>query len=120
MDVIREEHSRDAYEEGDNKKKIRALRWEVCVKEKEGLIKRKFLVSVPHPKGGAIVWTCVKDHIIDEKEDYKDIRLRGFDYKLFEEEEGGGNREGLDGYHCLKYLIQLWPGDWVKQMEKMN
>ena len=47
-------------------------------------------MSVPHPKGGTIVWTCVKDHIIDEKEGYKDIGLRGLDYKLFEEEEGGG------------------------------
>ena len=71
-------------------------------------------MSVPHPKGGLIVWTCVKDHIIDEKEDYKDIGLCGFDYKLFEEEECGGNREVLDGYTYLKHLIQLWPGDWVK------
>ena len=49
------------------------------------MINRYFLVSVTHPKGGAMFWTCVKDHIIDEKEDHKDIRLRGFDYKLFEE-----------------------------------
>ena len=65
-------------------------------------------------------WTCVKDHIIDEKKDYKDIKLRGFDYKSFEEEEGGGTREGLDGYPYLKHLIQLWPGDWVSQMAKTN
>ena len=32
----------------------------------------------------------MKDNIIYEKEDYKDILLRGFDYKLFEEEEVGG------------------------------
>ena len=75
-------------------------------------------MSVTHPKGGAIVWTCVNDHIIDEKEDYKDIGLRGFDYKLFEEEEGGGNREGLYGYPYLTNLILLWSGDWVNQMEK--
>ena len=43
----------------------------------------------------------MKDHIIDEKEDYKDTGLRGFDYKLFEEDEGGGTREGLDGYTYL-------------------
>ena len=77
-------------------------------------------MSVPHTKGGAIVWTCVKDHIIDEKENHKEIGLHGFDYKLFEEEEGGGNREGIDGYPYLKDLIQLWPGYWVRQMEKMN
>ena len=32
----------------------------------------------------------MKDHITKEKEDYKAIGLRGFDHKLFEEEEGGG------------------------------
>ena len=55
----------------------------MCVKDKEELIKRDFLVSVPHLKGGKIFWTCVKDHIIHEKEDYKDIGLSGFDYKSF-------------------------------------
>ena len=75
---------------------------------------------MPHPKGGTIFWACVKDHVIDEKEDYKDIGLRGFDYSLFEENEGGGKREGLDGYPYLKHLIKFWPGDWERQMEKMN
>ena len=84
------------------------------------MTKIEFSVSVPHPKGGAIVWTCVKDHIIDEQEDYKGIGLCGFDYKLFEEEEGGWIIEGLDGYPYLNDLIQLWPGDWVKKMAKMN
>ena len=40
-------------------------------------------------------------------------------YSLFEEEKGGGTREGLDGYTYLKHLIQLWPGDCVKQMIKI-
>ena len=71
-------------------------------------------MSIPHPKGKNIVWTCVKDNIINEKEEYKAIGLRGFDYRLFEEEEGGGTRQGLDGCPYLKHLIQLWPGDWVK------
>ena len=62
----------------------------------------------------------MKDHIIDEKEDYKDTGLSGFDYKLFEEEEGGGTRKGLDRYNYLKHIIQLWSGDWVKQTEKIN
>ena len=72
MGAIREEHWRDIAEEGEDKKNIHALRWEVYVKEKLKLINRYFLVSVPHPKGVVIVWTCVKDHIINEKEDYKD------------------------------------------------
>ena len=77
-------------------------------------------MSVPHPKGGGVVWNIVKDNIIDENEDYTDIGLCGFDHKLFEEEEGGGTREGLDGYTYLKHLIQLWPSYWVNQMAKMN
>ena len=72
------------------------------------MIKREFLLSVPHPKGGAIVWTFVKDHIIDEKEYYKDIGLCGFNSNFFEEEEVGGTREGLYGYPYLKHIIQLW------------
>ena len=84
------------------------------------MIKRDFLVSVPHPKGGSIVWTCVKDHITNENEDHKDIGLRGFDYKLFEVEEGGGTKKVLDDHPYLKHIIHLWPGDWVKQMTKMN
>ena len=46
-------------------------------------------MSVPHTKGGTIVWTGVKDHLIDENEDYKEIGLRRFNYSLFEEEDGG-------------------------------
>ena len=77
-------------------------------------------MPVTHKKGGNIVLTCVEDNIIEEKEDYKDIGLCGFHYKLFEEEEGGGVREGLYGYNYLKHIIQLWKGDWVNQMAKLN
>ena len=71
------------------------------------MIKRYFSVSVPNSKGGAIGWTYVKDNIIYKEKDYKDIGLRGFDYKLFEEEEGGRTIDGLDGCPYLKHLIQL-------------
>ena len=64
--------------------------------------------------------TCVKVHIIDEEEDYKDIGLHGFDYKLFCEEGGGGKKQGLDWYSYLKHLIKLRPGYWVKHMSKIN
>ena len=53
----------------------------------------------------------MKDHVIEEKEDYKEIGLRGFDYSLFEEKEGRGEREVVDGSSYLKHLIKLWPGD---------
>ena len=47
-------------------------------------------MSVLHPKWGVVVWTCVKGNITKGKDQYEDIGLRGFDYKLFEKEEGGG------------------------------
>ena len=42
-----------------------------------------FVVSVPHQKGGVIVWDCVKDDIICEKDKYEAIGLHGFGCKLF-------------------------------------
>ena len=63
MEDIREEHYIDVSEDGDYRKNIHALRWEVYKKEKDDLINREFLVSVPHPKGENIVCNCVKDNI---------------------------------------------------------
>ena len=91
--------------------------WDLYIKYKEGLIKRQFSVSIMHPKGGKIVWTCVKDDIIKENNNYEAIGLSGFDYKLFEEEEGRGVIDGLYGYPYLKHILKLWIGDWVKQMK---
>ena len=88
----REDHWRYVSEDDDDKKKIHALIWYFYTKENEELIKREFLVSVSHPKGGNIVWTCVKDHIIKEKDQYRTIGLRGYDYRIFKDEEGKGVR----------------------------
>ena len=49
----------------------------------------------------------MKDQLIEEKEDYKEIGLHGFDYSLFEGKKGGGKRKGLDGSPYLKNLIKL-------------
>ena len=54
----------------------------------------------------------MKYHVIEEKEDYKEIGIRGFDYSLFEEKKGGEKLEGLDGFPYLEHLIKLWPGNW--------
>ena len=67
MDEIRDKNWRYAAEGGYDKKNFHALMWEVYVKEKEDFIKIDFLVSVPHLKGGDIVWTYVKDNIINDK-----------------------------------------------------
>ena len=46
------------------------------------MIKREFLVQVPHPEGGGIIWTCVNDNIIEEKEENREIRLLSSNYTL--------------------------------------
>ena len=54
MYAIMEDHWRDVAEEDENKNNIHTLRWEVYVRDKEDLIKKEFLVSVTHPKGGQL------------------------------------------------------------------
>ena len=67
MDDTTDKHWRDVSENSDDKNNIHSLRWEVYVKEKEDLINIELLVSNPHHKGGSVLWTCVKYHIIKEK-----------------------------------------------------
>ena len=74
MEDSKEEHFMDVSKYGNDKKNIHDLRWDVYIKREE-LIKRVFLLSIPHPKGGDIVWTCLKRHIIKEKELHKAIGL---------------------------------------------
>ena len=42
MDAIRYDHWKDVAEEGDDKKKMHALRWEMYVKYRDNLINRDF------------------------------------------------------------------------------
>ena len=84
MKDSRQDHWRDVAEDGQDKSKIHSLRWDVYKREKEELINREFLVSVPHPKGGNIVWNYVKDNIIEEREESEAIGICVFDYKLVE------------------------------------
>ena len=58
-------HWGDVSEYGEDKSNMHSLRWFVYTVYKEELIKRCFSMSVPHPKGGNIFWTCVKDNIIE-------------------------------------------------------
>ena len=38
------------------------------------------------PKWGGGGWSCVEDNVVGEKEEHKSIGLRGFGFKLFQEE----------------------------------
>ena len=59
------------------------------MKKKEEFMNKGVSVVILYPKGGGgVIYTCVKDDVVREKEQYKSIGLHGFDYKLFEEEEG--------------------------------
>ena len=62
----------------------------------------------------------MKDNVVGGNQEYKAIGIREFDYKLFEEEEGGGVQEGIDGYPYLKHLIELCPGIYIQNLSKMN
>ena len=42
-------------------------------KREGGVDKESFSVSVLHPEGGNIVFNCVMDNIIEEKDQYKVI-----------------------------------------------
>ena len=116
MEDSTEEHRRDVSQYGGYNNKIHYLRLEVYTREKGWLIKREFSVFVLHPKEGDIVWTCVKDNTIEEKQQYKYIGLRGFDYKLYEEEVGGELKEILEGCTYLNHIIKLWTVYWFKKM----
>ena len=73
MNYSRKEHWRGVTECNEDKSNMHAMRWYLYTREKEGFIKREFFVSVPHAKGGRIVWTCVKGNIIKGKEQYEAI-----------------------------------------------
>ena len=65
MDEIRYDNWRGIAEEGDDKNKTHLLRWQFYVRERQLLIKIELLVSFQNPKWGKIVWTCVKDNMIN-------------------------------------------------------
>ena len=44
----------------------------------------------------------------------------GFIINYLRKRKVRGSREVLEGYPYLNNLIQLCPGDWVKQMSKIN
>ena len=54
LDAIREEHYRGVSKEGEYKKNIHVLRWEVYVKEKQQLINIYILMYVSYKKRGKL------------------------------------------------------------------
>ena len=79
------------------------------MKDKEGV----FLVAVPHMKGGGGVGLLWRIILLGKIRSTKQLDYAIFDYRLFEEDEGGEVLEGIYGYSYLKHIVELWPGDWV-------
>ena len=73
--------------------------------------------------GLAYVWSLVEESIPDpgkEVREYNNIGLAGFDFgKYFSEEAIRSKKNGYD-FPFLKLMIKLWPGDWRKQLERLN
>ena len=57
--------------------------------------------------------------MVEEPSDHKDIGLRGCNFNISDEDEGGVVREGCSESY-LKMLIKLWTGDWIDQLKRMN
>ena len=95
----RERHYRNYFEDNeggvnDKKALLHAKYWDLYVNEKEILVKGKYSVEfVGHDKR-KVLWEVVGDHLVKEPSDHEDIRLRGFDFNISDEDEEGVDREG--------------------------
>ena len=81
------------------------------MKQKKYLTETQLYVVITHPKVGNIVRNYVEGNITEEIQEYKEIGLCGFGYRLSEEEEDGGVRNWNGRYPYLKHIIELWSGD---------
>ena len=64
-------------------------------------------------------WEVVGDHVVEEPSSHEDIKLRGFEFNIFDEDEEGVAREECSEPY-LKMLIKVWPGNWIYQLNRMN
>ena len=88
----------------DEKALIHAKRWDLYLNKKESLVKGKYSVEVDNKKN--VLWGVVGDHVVEEPSDHEDIRLRWFDFNIFDEDEEVVVREECSGTY-LKMLIKL-------------
>ena len=62
--------------------------------EKEKIVKGGYLVEVVGHGRKKVIWEVVDDHVIEEPIDHDEIKLRGFDVNLFNEDERGYTDKG--------------------------
>ena len=73
---------------------------------------------VGHDKN-KVIWEVVGDHVVEEPSDHEDLGLQGFDFNIFDKNEEGVVREGSSEPYLLM-LINLWPGDWISKLKRIN
>ena len=88
--------------------------------EREALIKGGYYVEVVGSDRKTFLWGVVDDHVVEEGNDHDEIRLLGFGFNFFDEDEEGVGRKEVREYPHLLMLTNLWPGDWKNRLETMN
>jgi len=123
IDDERERHWRNVFEDNeggvDEKAKLHAKRWDLYLHKKDKLVQSKYSVEVVGHDKKKVIWEVIGDHEVEEPSDHEEIGLRGFDFKIFDQDEEVSVREEICGPY-LKMLIKLWPGDWVDQLKRIN
>ena len=98
LDKERENHRRrvvdGANEAGEifDKALLHAERWGVYMREKLSLVKGGYSMEVSCSDGKKVVWEVIENPIFKEPKENSEIGLRGFDFNLFDEYEGGARK----------------------------
>ena len=99
---------------------LHAKMWDIYVNEKEKLVKGGYSMEVVSRDKKNILWGVVNGHVVEDPTDHEEIRLRGFDFNIFDEDDKGVVIEGIIEFSYLLILIKLWPGDCIGQLKSMN
>ena len=49
-----------------------------------------YSVKVSCSDGKKVLWEVIDYHIVEDRQEYDEIGLQGFDFNLFDEDKGGG------------------------------
>ena len=125
LDDKRERHWRMVFEDNDvgvdgTKTLLHAKRWYLYVNYKENLAKGGYSVEVSGHDKKNVLWEVVDDHVVEEPSDHEEIGLQGFYFNVFDEDEEGVVREGSSEFPYLLILINIWPGDWISHLKRIN
>ena len=67
-----------------------------------------------------MLWGVVNDNVVEEPTDHEEIGLRGFGFNVLCQYDEGVVREGSSEFPYLLMFIDLWTGDLMNQLKRMN